>query len=130
MNMRERQSGAIACLGAAGLSLALLAPLAPLAARAEESTPPGTPVMLEFMQDVSSKTARKGDKISLRVYTNVVVRGKTLIKQDAPAEGVVTDVHRRRTFGRQGELKIKLEHVVDVSGSRVPLEPYHSGNRF
>src|SRR4051794_11718483 len=103
--MREKQSGAVACLGAAGLSLALLAPLAP--ARAEQSVPAGTPVMLEFMQDVSSKTAQKGDRISLRVYTGVVVSGKTLIRQDAPAEGIVIDVHRRRTFGRQGELKIK-----------------------
>ena len=107
-----------------------LALLAPMASRAQAPVPPGTPVQLEFMQEVSSKTARKGDKISLRVYTDVVMNGKTLIKQDAPAEGVVTKVHKRRSFGRQGELRIRLESVTDATGARVPLEPYTSGDRF
>jgi hypothetical protein len=112
---------------------ALLLPmslLAPLAVRAEPTVPAGTPVMLEFLKEVSSKTAKKGDKIPFRVHTDVVVDGKTLIRQDATAEGVVTKVHRRRSFGRQGELRIKLESVRDVNGTRVPLEPYTSGDRF
>lgn len=112
---------------------ALLVPitlLAPLAVRAQSTVPSGTPVMLEFMDEVSSKTAKKGDKIALRVYTDVVMNGKTLIKQDAPAEGVVTKVHKRRSFGRQGELRIRLTSVTDSSGARVPLDPYTSGDRF
>lgn len=99
-------------------------------ARAEVQVPPGTPVMLEFMQSVSTKTARKGDRVRLRVYAKVVVNGKTLIRQDAPAEGIVEKVHRRRSFGRKGELKIRLVQVRDVDGDRVPLEPYRSGKRF
>jgi hypothetical protein len=39
-------------------------------------------------------------------------------------------VHRRRSFGRKGELRIKLVNVRDVEGHRVPLEAYHSGKRF
>lgn len=99
-------------------------------ARADVQVPPGTPVMLEFMQTVSTKTARKGDRVRLRVYTKVVHNGRTLIRQDAPAEGVVEKVHRRRSFGRKGELKIRLIDVKDVDGDRVPLEPYRTGNRF
>jgi hypothetical protein len=110
---------------ALGLSVVVMA-----GARADISVPPGTPVMLEFMQSVSSKTARKGDAVRLRVYTAVVHNGKTLIRQDAPAEGIVEEVHRRRSFGRKGELRIKLVNVRDVDGHRVPLEAYHSGNRF
>jgi hypothetical protein len=86
--------------------------------------------MLEFRQEVSSKTAKKGDRIRLRVYTPVQVDGKTVIEQDAPATGIVTAVHRRRSFGRKGEIRIKLEQVRDVSGARVPLEAYKSGDRF
>jgi hypothetical protein len=115
-------------LAPAGALVAVCLPMAPV--RAGQSVPPGTPVMLEFMQEVSSRTAKKGDPVKLRVYTNVVVGGKTLIKQDAPAQGTVMNVHRRRTFGRNGEVKIKLTHVTDAQGARVPLEAYKSGKRF
>jgi len=101
-----------------------------LAGTAEPRIPAGTPVMLEFVEEVSSRTAKKGDPVRLRVYTDVLVDGKVLIKQDSLAQGIVEDVHRRRSFGRKGELKLKLQHVADVTGARVPLEPYESGKRF
>lgn len=115
--------------GAAAVALSL-ALLAPSAAWAAQSVPPGTQVMLQFAQTVSTKTARVGDLVRMRVYTDVLVNGRRVIRQDAPAQGVVTTVHRPRTFGRKGELKIRLQHVRDVRGTRVPLEPYKSGNRF
>lgn len=114
-------------VAAAALSLGLLAPLS---ARAEQTIPAGTQVNLQFTQEVSTKTAKVGDHVTMRVYSDVLVNGKRLIRQDATAQGVVTTVHRPRTFGRKGELKIKLEHVKDVNGRRVPLEPYKSGERF
>ncbi len=92
--------------------------------------PPGTPVMLQFMETISTKTAQKGDKIRLRVYTNVVVDGKTLIAQDAPGVGVVTEVRRPGGFGKRGRLKIRLDNVQAIDGSRVALEAYKSGERF
>jgi hypothetical protein len=112
----------------AAVSVALL--LAPAACRAALSVPPGTAVLLQFDDEVSTKTAKKGDQIHLRVYADVVVNGKTLIKQDAPATGTVTDVRKPRSFGRRGELKVRLENVTDVTGARVPLEPYSTGDRF
>lgn len=97
---------------------------------AQGSVPPGTVVMLEFRETVSTRTAKKSERIPLRVYTNVVVNGKTLIRQDAPATGVITSVRKPGRFGKRGELKIRLESVTDVSGNRVALEQYESGNRF
>jgi hypothetical protein len=110
------------------LAPALLAPLTP--ARAQNAVPPGTPVMLQFMETVSTRTAKKDDRIPLRVYTNVVVSGKTLIKQDAPATGIVTSVKKPGRFGKRGELKLRLESVNDVNGKRVALDSYDTGNRF
>jgi hypothetical protein len=92
--------------------------------------PPRTPVTLQFMQNVSTKSARRGDRIALRVYDPVVDHGKTLIRKDAPALGVVTSVKRPGIFGKKGELKIRLDRVSDVHGHRVPLETYRSGDRF
>ena len=115
-------------LNAALLAACLLAVAA--CARAAEPVPPGTPVMLQFLEEVSTKTAKEGDPVKLRVYTNVVVNGKTLIRQDAPATGVITDVRKPKRFGKRAELKIRLENVQDVAGNRVPLEAYSSGKRF
>jgi hypothetical protein len=125
--MRELHTKLSTRIVARAISLALLAPLAAWGA---QTVPGGTPVTLEFMQEVSSKTAHEGDTVKLRVYTDVVVDGKTVIRQDSVAEGVVAGVHRRRSFGRKGELRIQLQQVRDVKGTRVPLESYTSGNRF
>lgn len=97
---------------------------------AAEPVPPGTRITLQFDRSVSTRTARKGGTVPLRVYSPVVVRGKTLIDQDAPATGVVTSVRRPGRFGKRGELKIRLVSVRDRSGARVPLEAYTSGDRF
>lgn len=115
-------------LNAALLAACLL--IAPGAARAAEPVPPGTVVMLQFLEELSTKTAKKGDPVKLKVYTNVVVDGKTLIRQDALAHGIITDVRKPKRFGKRAELKIRLENVQDVNGNRVPLEPYTSGKRF
>jgi len=114
----------------AAAALLAAALFAPAAVRADHSVPAGTPVMLQFMDEVSTKTAKKGDRLQFRVYTDVVHGGKTWIKQDAVAEGIVDSVKRPGRFGKKGELKIRLENVHDVNGVRVPLDPYTSGKRF
>lgn len=94
------------------------------------TAPPDTAVPLEFAQEVSTRSAHKGDEIRLKVYQDVVVKGKTLIRKDAPATGVVEAVKKPGRFGQRGQLKLRLTSVRDVNGDTVPLEPYKSGDRF
>lgn len=141
MNMRIL--GGWAALGLAVIALSTPpvraqgpAARAPEAKASEESAaspstvPAGTPVTLQLMEAVSTRHSKKGDKIRLRVYNAVVLNGKTLIAQDAPATGEVTSVRGPSRFGRRGQLKIKVDHVQAVDGTRIPLEPYKSGERF
>ncbi len=114
----------------AGLALGGMLMTAPGMARAEQRVPGGTQVMLAFNQEVNSKTAKPGDKVALRVNTDVVVGGKTLIKLDSAAEGTIVSVKKPGIFGKKAELKMSLSHVMDVTGARVPLDPYNSGQRF
>lgn len=100
------------------------------AGRAADRVPPGTAVMLQFMEEVSTRSAHKGDTVRFRVYTDVVVNGKTLIRQDAPAQGTITAVKKPGPFGKKAQLKIRIDNVKDVSGARVALESYSSGDRF
>lgn len=111
-----------ACVLAAGLLVS--------GASAEQKIPGGTVVLLEFLQDLSSRKAKKGDEIKLRVYTDVVVNGKTMIRQDAPARGIVTDVKKPGPFGKRSRLRLRLEEVKDVNGDLVRLDPYSSGGRY
>ena len=107
----------------------LLSPVA-TALAAPSRIPPGTPVPLEFTREMSSRTAEKGDAVPLRVVEDVRVGGQVVIRRGAAAEGVVTKVHHRRSFGRKGELRIRLVRVRDVRGRYVPLEAYKTGHRF
>jgi hypothetical protein len=97
---------------------------------AQGPIPAGTTVVLQFDQDLTTKTAKKGDLIPLRVYSDVMVNGKTFIRQDSKATGVVTDVDKPGRFGKRGKLKIRLDSVTDVKGRRIALDPYSSGDRF
>ena len=118
------------------LSAAVAAPFAIVLGRAATaqsgngSIPAGTVVLLQFDANVSTQTAKKGDLIPLRVYTDVMVNGKRMIRQDSKATGVVTDVDKPGRFGKRGKLKIRLESVEDVNGRRIALDPYTSGERF
>jgi hypothetical protein len=115
------------------LTAAAAAPLAIVfgrAAFAQGPLPAGTLVVLQFDQDVDTRSAKKGDLIPLRVYSDVTVNGKTMIRQDSKATGVVTDVDKPGRFGKRGKLKIRLESVEDVNGRRIALDPYTSGERF
>jgi hypothetical protein len=115
------------------LTAAVAAPFAVAigrAAFAQGPVPAGTVVVLQFDQDVSTMTAKKGDLIPLRVYSDVVVNGKTVIRQDSKATGIVTDVDKPGRFGKRGKLKVRLDSVTDTQGRRIALDPYSSGERF
>jgi len=101
----------------------------PATAFATSGVPAGTEVPLTFVAGVSSKTAQEGDPIAFRVARDVVADGRVAIPEGARAEGVVEKVHRGRTFGRKGELKIRLVRVQDLQGEYLPLESYKTGNR-
>src|SRR5438045_2389807 len=74
--------------------------------RGQTSIPPGTEVPLEFTEEVSTRTAQKGDVIHFRVYEDVRVNGRTMLRAGAPASGVVESVKHPGRFGKRGELKI------------------------
>ncbi len=115
------------------LTAAVAAPFALALGRsafAQGPIPEGTVVILQFDQDVSTMSAKKGDLIPLRVHSDVVVNGKTVVRQDSKATGVVTDIDKPGRFGKRGKLKIRLESVEDVNGRRISLDPYSSGERF
>ena len=80
----------------------------------------GTPIHAETRNEISSKTARAGDRIALVVATPVVVNGVTAIPAGAPAWGEISRARGNGLLGRSGKLEIK---VTDVSagGRHIPV---------
>jgi len=92
--------------------------------------PRGTVVALMFAQRLQSQNAQKGQVVKLRAWSDVRVNGKVVVRQDAPAQGIVTNVKRPRSFGRKASIRIRLQWVQDVKGGHVPLQAYSTGRRF
>ncbi len=84
-------------------------------ARAPITVPSGTPINVVLNEEVSSKTAKVGDKISASVADNVVVGGKTVIPKGAPATIHVTNAVPSGRLSTPAELDFKL-HSVNVKG--------------
>ena len=83
--------------------------------------PAGTVVHVENVSTVSSADLAEGGLINLRVSRRVLVNGVLVIARGAPARGRVMKSKRARGWGRGGALDWRLEDVVAVDGTVVPI---------
>jgi hypothetical protein len=81
----------------------------------------GTPVELKFTRTVSSSQVIAGEKIDLRVTSEVRMGDVVVIGKDALAEAVVSVAQAKRTMARGGYLELKIETVHLASGEAAPL---------
>ncbi len=146
---RERRLGARVAVGATGLA-ALVAAVwwlgaprtdsrvagpgperegaAPSLAGHEPDPPPatvqlvdGSKVRLILMEDISSETARAGDRIALKVASEVAVGGTVVIARGAEAAATVAEAEKKRLFRRTAKLALRLSYVKAVDGESVRL---------
>jgi hypothetical protein len=81
----------------------------------------GTPVSLQLLQDVSSKTANVGDVLDFETNKPVIVGDRVLIPEGAKAFGKVTEVERRKGFGKAGKLNFTIEYLILANGKVIKL---------
>jgi hypothetical protein len=92
---------------------ALNAPAAaPIAAQA---------VSLRSLGELSSKTAKLGDPVAFEVADNVVVDGKLVIAAGSRAFGEVSQVQRKRGWGKPGRVEARILYVL-AGDERVALD--------
>jgi len=100
---------------------ALLLAAAPGPALAQSMIlPEGMAIQLETRQEISSKSARVGDRVELAVARPVTIGGVTLIPAGSPAVGEVSRVRDNGLLGRSGKLDIKVS-TVKAGGTDVPV---------
>src|SRR5262245_23856327 len=100
MQIRRVGTGCRApCLGLGAAGAIAVAPPAPVRSAIRVQKAPA--VILQFTQSISSRTAAVGDTVRLRVYSDVIVGGRTLIHEDTPAVGIVDAISQPGRFGRK-----------------------------
>jgi hypothetical protein len=85
----------------------------------------GTQIRLMILREVTSRTAKPGDRIRLRVTEPVIVDGVAVVPVGATAWGEVVGVEGNGAAGVSGRLSARLLHLVTPDGP-VPLEGAHS----
>lgn len=81
----------------------------------------GTQVRLRLMQTINSGSVQTGQTISFEVLDDVLINEQVVIKEGAPAWGIVEEAEGKKSFGRGGKLKIRLDYVKAVDGTKIPL---------
>jgi hypothetical protein len=73
------------------------------------------------MQTINSGTVQAGQTISFEVLDDVLINEQVAIKEGAPAWGVIEEAEGKKSFGRAGKLKIRLDYAKAVDGTKIPL---------
>src|SRR6266542_856580 len=109
------------CMGAS--SPAQKESAAPLPAQGPLVVPAGDRILLRLPNPLSTKGARKGDQIELRMVHDLFLGNQMVLPRGLIILATVTQSHRRRpiTALDRPELNLRLNHVVLPDGSRIPF---------
>lgn len=91
-----------------------------------QTIPAGTHIAIRVGQQISSATAKVGDRFDATLARDLVVGGKTLAKAGAPARGKVTLAKSSGRLHAPGQLSVRLTSLK-VEGKTIALSTgsYH-----
>jgi hypothetical protein len=85
-----------------------------------ELVPPGTPVRLMFLKEITSHTAHPGDRFRMRVDEPVYINGKPVIPVGTFAWGEVVSLESNGAAGHAGKIAARLLYL-DLPQGHLPL---------
>jgi len=95
-------------------------PVPPPSQAASATVPALTPLTLEILADLGSKTSKSGDQFPIRLHEPVVVDGVTVIPVGTPGMGEVVHAKKGGSSGAAGELVLAARYL-DYEGARIRL---------
>ncbi len=81
----------------------------------------GTPLQLELVNIVDTKTIQPGQIVDFRVKFDIKANNKVVIPAGAIAKGQVVRADKAKGIGKPGEIQIEIKSVSAVDGSQVYL---------
>jgi hypothetical protein len=102
-------------------SIALLVNQATPVFAAEAVVPVGKNlVTVVLVEQLSSKTAKLGDRFAIRAAEDLVVGPNVAVPAGAPGVGEVTRVVQKGAFGRSGKIEVRMLYL-NVGGRQIAL---------
>lgn len=84
--------------------------------------PAGTPVQLQVLDTVNSRTAARGDRVRIRLAAPVAVGDAVVLPAGLDGEAEVIHAERSRGGGKPGELLLAARFLALPGGERVTLK--------
>ena len=84
--------------------------------------PKGTTLQIELTKELSSKKAKVGDLVPLKIVQNLIINDVVVIPAGAEVKGVVTKARKAGGLGRGGKLEFTIVSVDTINGVKVPLQ--------
>ena len=97
------------------------APLAAPAVPVPNTLQNGTAIKLKLMENLTSATAKAGQKVPFEVVEEVDVDGVPVIAKGAQGLGTVTTAESKKTMGRGGKLDVNIDSVRMIDGENAAL---------
>jgi len=82
----------------------------------------GQVLPLEVMREITSKTARPGEKVALKLARDLVADGVAVLPKDSIVYGRVTAVHRAGNNCHDGRLHWRLDFIVLANGQIITTQ--------
>lgn len=83
--------------------------------------PAGTIVKLKNVDELNSKTNKKGDTVRLNVIEDVMVGEVVAIPRGSECEATITGLRKAGRFGRDGKITLTYDNVWAANSTPVPL---------
>lgn len=84
--------------------------------------PDGTAIEVTLNSDVSSETIQEGTIVAMTVVHDVVVNGRTVVRQGSEARARVITITEPGRMGHPGEVSWAMQDVTAVNGDRLPID--------
>ena len=81
----------------------------------------GTAIKLKLTENLTSASAKTGQKVPFEVIEEVDVDGVPVIAKGAQAIGTVTNAEPKRALGRPGKLDVNIDSVRMIDGENAAL---------
>jgi len=85
--------------------------------------PGGTIVTVSLVEPLSSRTAKEGDQIAVKVAKEVDVGGFVVIPAGAPGHATVETAEHAGSNGHGGQLALVVDWVYSKDGGKIKLSP-------
>lgn len=91
-----------------------------------QTIPPNTDIMISLAQAISSKNAKRNQRVKASVAKDVVVDGDVLLPKGAPAAVYVSSVQAGGDSSKPAALVLRLD-AITVGGRAYPVSAHYAG---